>query len=259
MKKLFLALLFTPVCLTAFAESEGALWLGADATKSLGTKWEVGANAGFRLANNFRTAERWDVGVSAQFKPIKGLKLGAGYDFIRDWKDEETTAHYNKSGVYNGYNVYDAYWRSKHRLHFDVTGSWKFGRFTLSWRERYQYTRFMEAETWEQKYRGTTNPLLDSEGYDTKKAKNRHSLRSRLALKYNIRHCPVTPGISYEIYNDLANGFHLDKHRVRAGIDWKINKNCHLGAGYIFQHGNGDEDENGENIHVIDVGFSYSF
>ena len=257
--------------LTALADSDSGLWLGTDFSKDFGKQWSVNANAGFRAAENWKRESRWDFGLGVDYKPVKFLKLGAGYDFITDRKPREATEHFNKSGVLNGYNVSEPYWRNKHRAYFDITGKVKLGRFTFSLRERYQYTHLMADSTLRNKYRGSlvgvvgyTGPqyngyMFDSQDWDYKNAKDRHSLRSRLAIKYNIRHCPLTPGVSYEVFNDLGNKMHLDKQRVTVGLDWNVTKHATISAAYVYQHGNGDEDETSENMHVLDVGFSFTF
>ena len=90
-----------------------------------------------------------------------------------------------------------------------------------------------------------------------RKAKNVHYLRSRLQMSYNIRHCPLEPFVSYEFSNDLGNALHLDKTRLMAGSDWKINKKHTLSVAYVYQ--NGADDDASNDIHVIDIGYKFKF
>lgn len=197
--------------------------------------------------------------------------------------------------VVKGVNTDDAYWRSKQRLYFDLTEKWKLGRFSFALRERYQFTRNMSAEVFERKYReeyaademdmthydpslwygpvGNVNDLnpslsgqdlyyyeldADKTGLDTKSAKSKHYYRTRLTIDYNIRRCPVTPFVSYELANNLCDRFSIVRHRAQAGIDWNLTKSKQhaLSLAYLYQHG--AEDEAGRNdLHVLSIGYKF--
>ena len=58
--------------------------------------------------------------------------------------------------------------------------------------------------------------------------------------EYNIKHSPLTPYASFELSNDLSDGFSLDKKRVCVGTEWKITKKHRLEVGYVFQTGSDD-------------------
>lgn len=299
-----LTVILAAFALSSAAQSEIGLWLGAEAsydiTDSFGADLELGA----RLEDGFSTFTRYDAALGFQYKPIKWLKLGAGYDFIRDYSFGETEIVYktNADGsirldsdgnrVVKGVNVDDVFWRTKHRVYFDLTEKWKLGRIGVSLRERYQLTRYVPADVYEFKYREEYDtedyreaigkgadvasfygPVvgddheeyyyeLDAEktGWDDKKAKTKHYLRTRLAVDYNIRRCPVTPFASYEPVFDLGDAFSIVRHRVSAGIDWNLtaNKQHALSLAYIYQHGAQEEVGNAD-LHMISVGYKFSF
>lgn len=292
----FLTVILAAFALSSAAQSESGLWLGAEAsydiTDSFGADLELGA----RLEDGFSTFTRYDAALGFQYKPIKWLKLGAGYDFIRDYSfGEEPSLVYKKdpatgdirldsdgNPVVNGFNAESDYWRTKHRAYFDLTEKWKAGRFSFSLRERYQLTAYTPVEGVELKYRDELE-ASDLKGYNQpyvgpyvdayedeyyygltdikdKKAKTKHYLRTRLAVDYNIRRCPVTPFASYEPVFDLGDAFSIVRHRVSAGIDWNLtaNKQHALSLAYIYQHGAQEEVGNAD-LHMISVGYKFSF
>ena len=93
---------------------------------------------------------------------------------------------------------------------------------------------------------------------DQKKAKDKHALRSRLQVEYNIKGLPLNPYASYEVTNDLGNQLRYDKSRVCAGLEWKVTKKHILDFGYLYQT-ESDNDEGNSNIHAIKVGYTFKF
>lgn len=273
LNKSYILLVATMLSLPAVADDFG-LWPEVGIEKKLG-RFSVEASAGMRFDDAVSRLTRTDLGVGVNYKPLKFLKLGVGYDFIRDYSGPEEKVHYNSSNKMNGYNVKQSYWRAKHRFHFDAAGKYSVGRFTFSLRERYQLTRNMAVTVTENKYRGVVvNPdtyegatyqgTYDSNVYAYKEskvkekgAKTKHFLRSRLGVSYNIAHCPITPFTSFEISNNLANGFSLDKRRWILGGDWKVKRHHTVSLAYVYT--NGDDGDNDANSHAISVGYNFSF
>lgn len=274
----FLALCSAP----ALAQSHFGLWTELGAEREISKRFAIEAGAEFRAENDLKTAARWSGSLGASYKLLPWLKAGAAYTYIYSRSLEEAKRNYKKDGVtLNGWNVDHGFWRQRHRAHFDLTGKWEIGRFTLSLRERYQYTHYMAADARRDKYRdvltppagvpeGAWTPPEGSHEYggefwgdcefgtiDAKESKNKHYLRSRLAVEYNIRHCPLTPGASVELNNNLSDGLHLDKKRVMAGVEWKITKKHRLSLDYLFQTGADDDDEG--DLHAVKVGYKFKF
>lgn len=251
----------------ASAGDDFGVWTGVTFQKSIGKKFSVDAGLDYRAEQNLRHVARWDVSVGADYKLTKFLKVGGGYAFILDRTPREEKEHYSGKGKMNGYNIDDSYWRRKHRIYAEVTGKVSAGRFTFSLRERYQFTHFMADSTRRVKWRDKTPPGYDgeeyrgyitrTEGMDYKPARDKHFLRSRLQVEYNIRHCPLTPFVSYELSNNLSDGCHLDKQRFSVGADWKIRKKHVLSLAYV--HEDGSDDDASGNLHAIDVGYKFKF
>lgn len=267
-------LLFAAALLSVTPSSAGddfGIWTGLSAEKAFTKKVTLDFGVDFRAAQELKAAARWDASIGFSYKPFKELKFGAGYTYIYDRSPQEAKVNYTKKGKANGYNVDHGYWRSKYRFNFDVTGKVRLGRFSFSLRERYLLTEYAATEYKRDRYRdpvqgGYTGETFVWAGQEfmsreqaiqEKDAHNRHLLRSRLQAEYNIRHCPVTPFVSYELSNDLSNGLELKKTRLSAGADWKIGKKHVISLGYIYQDGIDDDSNN--DIHVIDINYKFRF
>ena len=93
---------------------------------------------------------------------------------------------------------------------------------------------------------------------EKKSAKDKHYLRSRLSVEYNIRHCPLTPFVSYEVANDLGESLQLVRQRAQAGFDYKIRKGHTLSLAYLYQHG--EKEETGDaDFHVLSLDYKFKF
>lgn len=244
MKKTILRILFASVlalCGTAVAPAQ-ALWLDAGVSKTWQKRYTVGADVQYRTTDALRTTDRWSVGAGFAWKPLKWLKVGADYSFISQHRLARTT----RKG-----NLVDDCWQPRHRVGIDVTGSLKFGFFSLSLRERWQYTRQQGVNA--RKY----DPDGNDKGWEYIAPKNRHVWRSRLKLEWGIRKkCPFTPYVSAEMYNSLNNGFAVAKMRYTGGCDYKINRHNSVGLYYRFV----DSFEAGDrNLNVIGAEYNFKF
>lgn len=280
-------LLAALTALPAAAENDFGLWSNASIQKDITKK--ISIDAGFELRANDKLGELSRYGFSAgvTFKPLSFLNVGASYSFIRDYQRHEFKEHFEKDDygnleledglpILDGYNYYDSYWRNKHRLSLDATGKLKMGRFTLSLRERYQYTRYSQADVQRDKYRlfdegfnpdhWTGGPVIDINGryaylkesdVKHKNGKDSHMLRSRLKLAYNIKNCPFNPYASYEFSNDLEDGLKLDKTRLTVGSEIKITKKHQLDVAYIFQ--NYPHRDHDDILHALSIGYKFKF
>ena len=274
------ALLALPAC-PALAQDDFSLWTEAAVQKELSKKFSIDAGLEFRLEDQWSQPVRWALSAGATYKPFRGLSLSAGYVFLHDYSFTEAETDYKKDDdglpttQFNGYNVDHGFWRNKHRATFDVTGKLPLGRFTIGLRERYQFTHSLSGTTLRDKYRklipddqlgGWTGDRYDYAGQTfakfeqeekEKRAKDRHYLRSRLSVEYNIRHCAWTPYVSYELSNDLEDGFDLDKKRLIVGAEWKLTKQHRLDFSYVFD--DGADDDTRSNNHAIALSYKFKF
>lgn len=214
---------------------------GAEISKKLPAKLSVSAGVEYRTQDWLKHSDQWSVDAGLGYKPLKWLRIGAGYKFLQ----AQTL-----SGE-------DHWWVNKHRAYIGIAGSWKpCTGLTLSLRERYQYTYRPE----------TTFGLCDGITNKTVSAKSKHILRSRLQAEYKpYKKCRFTPYASFELYSLMKDVNHTkhrngaahfcDKWRLTAGTDFKINKRNDIGVFYRYTDTT-DPDE-AEMHHTI--GITYNF
>ena len=283
-KILFAAALALCSATSAIAQSDFGVWTEIGVEKSFNKKFSLEASVENRMANNATQPQRWNAAIGGSYKPLKWLKLGAGYVFIYNRNFQEVEEKYkendegelvlDKAGnpIVVGYNVDHGFWRPRHRAYFDVQGKLDVGRFSISLRERYLYNYYVETEALRDKYRNPSQPGYSGNLYpfngmefmkyeqeiDTKKAKSKHSLRTRLQVEYDIKGVPLTPFVSCELTNELDNAMKYDKVRAQAGVEWKVNKKHILSGAYLYQN---ESQEVGPNasLHAIKLNYKFKF
>lgn len=217
-----------------------SIWTSAEIRLKLVKGLNAFAEAEYRTHDKVSSTERWAGTLGLDYKICNYLKATAGYTYIH----QQTITEVTKKG-----NIIPAYWQPKHRAAFALTGSLDIGRFSLSLRERYQYT--YRTSQWVKKF--------DEDGITPKddewvKAKGKHVLRSRLEVEYNIPKSKFSPYISCEMYNSFNDNFGIEKIRYTVGSSYKINKKHSVDLYYRYI-ANGDEDEEGG--HIIGVGYKF--
>ena len=246
MKKIILLIICAiALPLTASAQDKSddfGIWTSVGAEKKIDKKLTVGVEAEYRTRNSSKTSDRWTAALSADYKLLPWLKLGAGYKFIYNNFSEKIT--YHNDGSYNNWRP--SYWGTRHRFYADVTGTLKLDRFDISLRERWQYTYRPEQTT-------TRYDFDNSWWEDTDvKSKNSHVLRSRLQVKYNIPKSKITPFANVELYNNWS----LEKVRYTIGAEWKIAKQHEISAFYRYQN---EKDSDEANKHILGIGYTFKF
>ena len=283
-KILFAAALALCSATSAIAQSDFGVWTEIGVEKSFNKKFSLEASVENRMSNNATQPQRWNAAIGGSYKPLKWLKLGAGYVFIYNRSFQETEEKYkendegelvlDKAGnpIIVGYNVDHGFWRPRHRAYFDVQGKLDVGRFSISLRERYLYNYYVETEALRDKYRNPSQPGYSGNLYpfngmefmkfeqemDSKKAKSKHALRTRLQVEYDIKGVPLTPFVSCELTNELDNAMKYDKVRAQAGVEWKVNKKHILSGAYLYQN---ESQEVGPNasLHAIKLNYKFKF
>ena len=247
MYKALLILAMTASCLTSMAQSESGLLLEAEAEKKLSKKFSVALEADMRTRNDFKTMDRWSIGIGGEYKPVKHLKLGAGYTLLNTNFREGIS--YTADGNYNNWRP--SYWGVRHRFNVSASGTYKFrNNLRISLRERWQYTYRPEKTVhrwdfdnswWEEKVRSS---------------KGKSQLRSRLQVEYDKKHALMTPFASVELYNSLA----IEKVRYTVGTDLNISKRHTFSVFYRFQDmHNTSSDDYDPDMHYLGAGYKFSF
>ena len=106
----------------SMAQSESGLLLEAEAEKKLSKKVSVALEADMRTRNDFKTMDRWSIGIGGEYKPVKYLKLGAGYTLLNTNFREDIS--YKADGNYNNWRP--SYWGVRHRFNVSASGTYKF-------------------------------------------------------------------------------------------------------------------------------------
>ena len=93
MKKHLFALCF--IAASGAAHAESGLWYGIDATHDFNKRLALDLSLGSRIEEDgWSRYTRYDVAGGLDWKALSWLKLGIGYDFIRDYSPEEIKVKY---------------------------------------------------------------------------------------------------------------------------------------------------------------------
>lgn len=244
-------LILSIVCLNlmagmAFAQTDDCgLQLSLGASHKLNKKFTVSAEGEMRTRNDFRTMDRWSLGIDGAYKLCKHAKLSAGYTLLYDNNIEKISG----DAVEGITKWRPSYWGIRHRFNISLSGDVDWHRFTFSLRERWQYT-FRPEKT-------VPRYDFDDEQWEDKtiKATSKNVLRSRLQVEYNIPKSKVDPYANVELFNAWS----LQKVRYVIGADWKMSKKHTISAFYRYQTVNGDDDDNECNIHIVGVEYKFKF
>lgn len=241
---LLAAVMLLPTVAKAQADDFG-MWYSLTAEKKLSKKWSIDVEGDFRTRNDSKTADRWSIGLDAEYKIAKWLKASAGYTLLYDNNPEKIT--YDDDGEYKKWRP--SYWGLRHRFAVSLAASVDYGRFSFTLRERWQYTYRPEKTT--ERY-DFSDAQWESKAV---KGKGRNVLRSKLKVDYNIPKCKVDPYVDVELFNAWA----LQKVRYTVGVDWKLTKKHIFGLTYHYQDVNADDDDNDVDSHIIGLSYKFKF
>ena len=249
MHKLILILLAL-LPLVSMAQTDAGLWTSVGIDKKISKKLSFGLEGEFRSRNDFKTADRWSVGLDATWKFNKKFRVAAGYVLLNDNRKEKISYNNDDPTSANYYNNWrPSYWTVRHRVYAGFGLSTDVGRWSFSLRERWQYTYRPEKTT--TRYDFDTAKWEDT----TVNGKAGSVLRSRVQAEYDIPACTWTPYASVELYNAWS----VDKVRYTIGADWKINKKNSFGIYYRFQDYRGSSDDGDTDMNIIGLGYNFKF
>ena len=245
--RIIMARAITSMSLPLVAQTESGLITELGAEKKLSKQFSIGLEAELRTRNNFKTMDRWSVGIGAEYKPVKYLKFEGGYTLLNTNFREDISLKSN--GSYNNWRP--SYWGIRHRVYASATGTYKFkSNLRLSLRERWQYTYRPETTV--------TRWDFDNSWWEdnVRAGKGKNQLRSRLQLEYDKKNALLTPYANVELYNSWA----IEKIRYTIGTDINLSKQHSLNLFYRYQNmKNVDADEYDPNMHYIGVGYKFKF
>lgn len=269
-----LAFFLPSVCLIAQNDDFSALMsVGIDKKIASGLSAEFGAEYPIR-----QDQKQWSLSGNLSYRLYRNkaktfdIKADAGLKFSRIYKPEEkimkdSVFSWDENlgqDVFRGqtFNVNDSYDYSRFKAFASVSLSYELGRFKFALRERYQFTWNDSVSIVSHRWRYDKSSGQISERPDKAETKwkatdnRRHVLRSRLQIGYDIPKCKVDPYASAELFNDLKNGFCIQKTRFTAGVECKIRKVHVLKLYYYYQHEPDDEEPGG---HVAGLSYCYNF
>ena len=200
------------------AEVGGRLAFSVD--KKIAKGLHVSLEEEIRMDNNFQSFDRFMTTLAASYKVHPNIRIGLGYALINPYSSTNS-----------------AFKSERHRLMVDVTGSYRFGDWSLSLKERFQAT-----------YRsGDMNEYQNP--------RTALALKSRLKLTYKAFR-RWEPSVSVEVRNTLNapvikanydgthyltdvgsqkgeagwfldgfNGWYVNRIRGTLGVEYKLSKN----------------------------------
>ena len=273
-KKILLAAAF---CLPALAsqaqdndyEGDFGTWWELGAKKELTKQWSLSLDGELRTNDMSRKMDRLGLGIGANYKVNKYLKVGAGYTLLGGHKKDKTKIKEEYdivTGALESITVRTTpdYWNNRHRFYVDITPAIKLGKaWHLSLRERYQYTftplgHHTRDTRYYDVYEGEVSFNREVLGERrTDERTHRHVLRSRLKLEFDKKKVDWKPFISVEAQNNLADHMHLRKLRAAAGTEYKISKHHSAGLAYVFTRSNEGGDK--ELFHALNISYNFKF
>ncbi len=227
------------IILTSLAILLSAGVAAADGSKDdveVVNKYRVGADVEIKLAKGLelnlapelRYKDGYDkmvIDAGLSYKTWGCITWGATYRLVAD-RQENSDYIYSPSSFF-GSNKYETETYGYYAL--DVTYKEKFGRFTPSFRVR--YNNFTDEE-------------IDDEAY----------LRYRLKCNYDIPKCKITPYVAIEAHQELSENI-VDKVRYATGLDLKVSKTTAISFDYkldlfMLKY---------KNVNIFSVGYNYKF
>ena len=248
-KRLIILLLAVVAALPRlYAQSESGMILGLEVEKKINKQLGVSLEADYRSRHDFKTSDRWSVGLNADYKLAKWLKADAGYTYLNTHFGEKITEGASKI------KWRPSYWGPRHRFHASLGADYKvWSNLRVSLRERWQYTYRPEKSVERWKIVDTDNLKTRSLDSDyIRESKGKHQLRTRLQVEWDQKRAMFTPYANVEFYNSMA----IEKIRYTVGTDIKITKQHSFGLYYRFQDmRNSDAEDADPDMHYFGVGY----
>lgn len=227
--KLIMVIVFVTILPSvANAQNELGTWTSLEVEKKF-QKVDIGAEAEFRTIYGLRLMDRWSLGANINYQPIKPIKIGFGYSLM---------------------NVLDekyANYQFRSRLYASATGKLKLDRFSISLRERIQFTT-----------KDASNRIKSDGTVDDYKINPALVWRNRLLVDYNIPDCKLSPSFSVESFYELNNpdGNQFDKFRFTLAVDYKINKSNSVSVFSVYNNKPTDDENSGK--YILGIGYKFT-
>lgn len=197
-------------------------WTSAELEYEHNQQWMFSAEEQLRLKSDVSEVDRHFSQLGVRFDAPRGVSFDGGIRFIR---------RNDTRGKIQGYE-------SERRYHASASYKHKPGRFSLSYRVRYQTKGDMEPD-------GFTET-------------DRH-LRLRARARYNVRNWKLDPDVAAELYRPLGSfsdsDYDFDKLRLTLGTDVDVWSLGELGMFYRLEEELGVDSP--KTTHIIGLKFTY--
>lgn len=287
MRKLRIIIALLIICGQAVrlnAQDDLGVWIGAGLEKGIAKGTDIQVEGQYRFSDMFKTTDRWNASVSLSKRIYRNksksfnVKGSVSYKFIKvyspwstknkspyDLIDDDLDPQYYIDNEYD-FNHTSSYFENRHRFTAALSAGLEAGRFKFSIRESYQYTfsdsicvsrtkhRFESKYDEEQEDDVMIHTWTDES--TNKGGMDKHILRSRIGISYNIPHWKYDPFMTYELFNNLNQGFSVEKSRLTAGVDFSFAKKHDFKIAYIWQ---GKKDDDSSTGSAISVDYIFSF
>jgi hypothetical protein len=243
-------LLLSPGFFPLFAQdADNALWTTLDIKKKFKHGIALSFEEEYKMRENFSNTDKFETTFDLSWKPLSYLKGGIAYCRI----------DYNHPANNNNLSEY---WELRHRYIAYLMGSYDFGRFSLSLKEKFQQTNRVGIVS------------------NANKSNPTNVIRSKFEVDYNIKKSAFTPYASVEIFyslnepdgiQDPAATKMVTEIRNNIGLEYALNKKLAIDAGFLYcsEKGWDDDVRDANNIKVggyvseftnaLTLGLSYSF
>jgi hypothetical protein len=214
-------LFFSFLTLIAFSqEKDFGIWYGVSADHKLTDKLKIGLSASVRTFDNAAKVEEGFMEGGLEYRLNKYLSIAGSYRLSDNIEDD------------NSY-----YFR--HKLFFDLKGSYSLGDFSFTGRFRFQ-------ERFKTYIEDNEDEIPDSHG------------RIRLKALYNVPSFPVNPFVSAEFFCPMFKSSDrvVDKNRLMGGIEYNISKRQTIELEYIHQR---DYLPHMADENIISVNYNFKF
>ncbi len=211
------------------AQNQFGTWTSLTIDKKV-DKWTFEAETELRTISGLQLINRWDMGLGAEYKIIKPLKIGLEYQFM-NVLDEK----------YNNYQF-------RHRFTGSITGTKKFGNVQLALLEGLQVTTKNDSKR-----------IRDDETIDRYKVNPASMWKNSIEAEYNIPKCKITPEFEFKTYYSLndPDGNAFNKLRYTLSLKYKLSKRNSINVFGVYNKELGTDEADYSGKYILGLKYSY--
>jgi len=220
-KRLSVSIIILIVPLVSYCQKDDfGIWYGVNAEFAVKKKLEIDLSTMIRTFSNASKMEEAYLEGGITYKFNKYLSVTGGYRFTENIEK-------------------DSKFHIRHKWLADIKGKGELGNFSFSGRFRFQ----RQDKTY---ITDANDEIPDYHG------------RIKFKSIFKTPSFPINPYISFETFIRMfeASEKRFDKYRLGFGLEYKINKNNSLEAGYLFER---DYLPHLSNMHITSVSYNISF